>query len=241
MVGLALERRAPRVEARVAATPAIAVSDLVRGYGDAAAVDGISFSVPRGLTLAVVGPNGAGKSTLLRVLAGLLRPHEGAVLVEGCELPAQRREVRSRVGLVGPEALLHPDLTCRENLSFAARLFGVASIRAEELLDAFGLMARADDPVRTLSTGWRRRLACARACIHRPPLLLLDEPWANLDPAAADQVDEALREHAGPTRVLVTHDIGAALANADLLLAMRAGRIAALSDRPEPSDLAGVL
>ncbi len=184
------------------------------------------MAVPAGATLAVLGHNGAGKSTLLRILATLLRPHEGEVRVLGRALPREGYAVRGQIGLLAHEPLLYRDLNGRENLRYHARLHGVEPGRAEEVLRAVGMEDRADEPVRSLSRGMIQRLAIARAVLHRPALLLLDEPKANLDPAAGALVEPLIGRASGATRVLTSHDPRAALAEADLVLALRGGRTA---------------
>jgi heme exporter protein A len=174
----------------------------------------------------VLGRNGAGKSTLLRILATLLRPHEGAVRLFGEPLPRQAWMVRGRVGLLGHEPLLYRDLSGRENLIYHSRLRRVPPARVDELLDAVGMRERAEDPVRSLSRGMIQRLTVARAVLHRPQLLLLDEPRSNLDPAAGELVEPLIGRSAGVTRVLTSHDPQAALAESDLVLALSAGRTA---------------
>jgi heme exporter protein A len=202
---------------------AIALEGLERRFGDRPALRGVTVSVGEGQTLAVFGANGAGKTTLLRVLATLLRPHAGSVSVLGASLPGEAWKVRGRVGLLGHEPLVYPDLTPWENLLFHARLHGVAQSRAEELLRTVGLERRAGDPVRELSRGMVQRLAAARAVLHDPPVLLLDEPRAGLDPAAAEQLEPLIGRASGRTRVLVTHDVERGLREADAVLGLRAG------------------
>jgi heme exporter protein A len=202
---------------------AIALEGLERRYGDRPALRGVSISVAEGQTLAVFGANGAGKTTLLRVLATLLRPHAGSVSVLGASLPGEAWKVRGRVGFLGHEPLVYPDLTPRENLRFHARLHGVATTRVGELLGAVGLARRADDPVRELSRGMVQRLAVARAVLHEPAVLLLDEPRAGLDPAAAEELEPLIGRASGRTRVLVTHDVERGLGEADVVLGLRAG------------------
>jgi heme exporter protein A len=204
--------------------PAVALRDLGRAYGDRVALTGVTLELPRGATLAVFGANGAGKTTLLRVLATLLRPHAGEARVLGRELPREGWAVRGRVGLVAHEPLLYRDLTARENLRFHARLHDVAPARAEELLDAVGMARRGDEPVRSLSRGMAQRVAICRALLHRPELLLLDEPLANLDPGATGAVAPLIGRASGATRVLISHDVERGLAEADLVLGLRAGR-----------------
>jgi heme exporter protein A len=201
---------------------------LSRHFGERAVLRDVSLTLSAGQTLAVLGRNGAGKSTLLRILATLLRPHAGRVKLFGEELPRQGWKVRGRLGLLGHEPLLYRDLSGRENLVYQARLHRVAMPRIDEVLTAVGMRERAEDPVRALSRGMVQRLAVARAVLHRPQLLLLDEPRSNLDPAAAELVEPLIGGGAGLTRVLTSHDPQAALAEADLVLALSAGRTAYL-------------
>jgi heme exporter protein A len=202
---------------------AIELDGLERRYGERVALAGVSARVEAGQTLAVLGGNGAGKTTLLRVLAGLLRPHGGRALVLGAELPEQRWQLPGKVGYLGHEPLLYRDLSGRENLRYHARLHGVAEARVAELLGQVGMERRADDPVRELSRGMVQRVAVARAVLHDPPLLLLDEPRANLDPAAAELLEPLIGRASGRTRVLVSHDVAGALAESDAVLRLRRG------------------
>jgi heme exporter protein A len=204
--------------------PAIALDGLERRYGERTALSGVTLTVPQGATLAVFGSNGAGKTTLLRVLAALLRPHAGSARVLGGKLPDDAWKVRGGVGYLGHESLLYRDLTVRQNLQFHARLHGVDPAQAERALAAVGLAHRADDPVRELSRGMVQRAAVARATLHDPKLLLLDEPRANLDPAAAEALEPLIGKPSGRTRVIASHDVESALAEADLALGLKAGR-----------------
>ena len=215
------------------APAAIELDGLTRRYGERVALDEVTLRVPAGATLVVFGPNGAGKSTLLRVLATLLRPHAGSVRVLGHDLPADGWAVRGRVGLLGHEPLVFGDLSGRENLRFHARLHRVAPARVEELLERVGLGRRADDRVHTYSRGMIQRLSVARAVLHEPELLLLDEPRANLDPAAAELVEPLIGAADGRTRVITSHDPAGGLAEADLALGLRAGRAALLAPAAE--------
>jgi heme exporter protein A len=219
--------------------PAIELRGLYRHFGERTVLRDVSLDVPAGSTLAVLGRNGAGKSTLLRILATLLRPHAGEVRVFGEALPRRGFAVRGRLGLLAHDPLLYRDLSGRENLDYHARLHGAASERVEELLDAVGMRGRADEPVRLLSRGLIQRLAVCRAVLHAPPLLLLDEPMANLDPAATELVSPLIGRAAGATRVLTSHDPQAALAEADLVLGLEDGRAAFLTS-PDKVDPAAV-
>jgi heme exporter protein A len=207
------------------ASAAIELRGLVRRFGERTALRGVSVIVPVGATLAVLGRNGAGKSTLLRVLATLLRPHDGKAEVLGEPLPQRGFAVRGRIGYLGHEALLYRDLSGRENLRYHARLHGLGGSRVEELLEAVNMRERADDPIRLLSRGMVQRLAVCRSVLHQPALLLLDEPRANLDPAAGQLVDPLIGRPAPATRIITSHDPQAALNEADLVLALRDGRV----------------
>jgi heme exporter protein A len=200
----------------------------------------VSLSVARGQTLVVFGPNGAGKTTLLRVLSTLLRAHAGSVSVLGKSLPDEAWAVRGRVGLLGHEPLLYRELTARENLRFHARLHDLSAERVEERLAAVALTDRAEEPLKTLSRGMVARVAVARATLHDPELLLLDEPWANLDPAARELIEPLIGASATRTRVISSHDPSGGLSEADLVLGLRAGRPALLRDaeRVDPSEIA---
>jgi heme exporter protein A len=205
------------------APPAIELDGLARRYGDREALRDVTLTLQPGATLVVFGPNGAGKTTLLRVLATLLRPHAGTARVLGHDLPDGGWAARGRIGFLGHASLLYRDLTARENLAFHARLHGVPTARVDELLEAVGLRQRADDPVHTYSRGMVQRAAVARAVLHDPELLLLDEPTANLDPRAAELVEPLIGPASGRTRVITSHDPVGGLQGADLALGLRAG------------------
>jgi heme exporter protein A len=223
----------------VAQPPAIELRGLSRHFGERTALHQVSLQVPTGATLAVLGHNGAGKSTLLRILSTLLRPHAGEVAVLGEPLPRRAFAVRGRIGLLAHEPLLYRDLNGRENLRYQARLHRVTAERVEELLVAVGMDRRADEPVRLLSRGMVQRLAVCRAVLHRPEVLLLDEPRANLDPAASELVEPLIGRGTGATRVLTSHDPQAAVAEADLVLGLKYGRAAFVgrAQQLEPAQL----
>jgi heme exporter protein A len=203
---------------------AIELDGLERRYGERVALAGVSVRVEEGQTLAVLGGNGAGKTTLLRVLAGLLRPHGGNARVLDAELPSERWKLPGKVGYLGHEPLLYRELSGRENLRYHARLHGIGEQRVAAVLRQVGMENRADDPIRELSRGLVQRLAAARAVLHDPPLLLLDEPRANLDPAAAELLEPLIGRPSGRTRVLVSHDVQGALAESDGVLRLKRGR-----------------
>jgi len=211
--------------------PALELVELARNYGERRVLSGVSLTLQAGETLVVFGPNGSGKTTLLRVLATLLRPHGGDVRVLGRKLPEEGWAVRGRIGMLGHEPMLYRELSARENLLYHARLHDRPPARVSEVLERVGMSERADEPLRTLSRGMVQRVAIARAVLHDPELLLLDEPYAHLDPAARELVDPLLCAEEQRTRVISSHDPSGGLEEADLVLGLRAGRVAVLRDR----------
>lgn len=189
----------------------IRVSQLSKRYGYRLALQGVNLRVRKGELVALLGPNGAGKSTLLRILAGLTQPTAGRVEVAGCQLPKQAAGARAQLGYVGHQPLLYEDLSADQNLEFFARLYSVpaAAARIDELLELVGLQQRRREPVRGFSRGMLQRLALARALLHRPRVLLLDEPHSALDLQTADALDEVLRAQAraGATVLIASHDL----------------------------------
>jgi heme exporter protein A len=206
------------------ATPAIELDSLRRDFDDRPVLRDVSLHLAPGATLAVLGANGAGKTTLLRVLATLLRPTAGTARILGRELPREAWRVRGHVGYLAHEPLLYRDLTLAEALAFHARLHGLGDrgpARIAELLESVKLARAAGELVRNLSAGMLQRAAACRAVLHEPELLLLDEPAAHLDPAAAELVSALLGPAPGRARVVVSHDVEGALAGADRALALR--------------------
>jgi heme ABC exporter ATP-binding subunit CcmA len=191
--------------------PLVVARGVRRAFGRLRVLHDIDLTLASGEVLAVAGPNGAGKSTLLRVLSGLMRPTAGEVRVLGHPPTGDAGRTRRAIGLVSHQTLLYDDLTLAENLAFAARLYGlprpVAVARAA--LEAAGLSARADDSPRRLSRGLLQRAALARALLHGPRVLLLDEPFTALDAASADRLraDLAARRGEGVGIVIVTHHL----------------------------------
>jgi ABC-type multidrug transport system ATPase subunit len=203
-------------------TAALELRGLRRDFGDRTALAGISARLEGGESLAVLGRNGSGKSTLLRILAGLLRPSGGEVVVLGFSLPKETHRIRGLVGYLGHAPLLYRDLSPRENLALVGSLHGLdpaaAAQRADDLLDAVGMSVRGDDRVAELSAGMKQRVDICRAVLHEPELLLLDEPDAHLDTEARRLVEPLIGPGNGPSRVVVSHDREAATAGADLVL-----------------------
>jgi ABC-type multidrug transport system ATPase subunit len=187
---------------------ALCCQGLVRRFGERAALDGVDLAVARGEFVLVTGPNGAGKTTLLRVLATVLRPSAGSVRVGGHELPRAADRARPLVGYVAHGPLTYPGLTARENLELYAALYGVPGERVGPALDRVGLDARGGDLVSEFSRGMAQRLALARACLHGPALLLLDEPTTGLDAESGTRVLEPLRRLIdGRTTLVISHNL----------------------------------
>ncbi len=203
---------------------AIEARALRRDFGDVPVLRDVSFRLESGYSLVVLGPNGAGKSTLLRMLATLLRPSGGEIVLHGAELPRESWKARGRIGYLGHDPLLYRDLTAAEALGFHARLHEIEAPgeRVAELLGAVGLARKAGQLVRTLSAGQLQRLAVCRCVLHGPDLLLLDEPGSNLDPAGLETVAPLIGPGEGRTRVVVTHDVDRGLGEADRALVLEA-------------------
>jgi heme exporter protein A len=212
-------------------THLLVVDRVAKFYGLRPILRGVSFTVDRGEFVAVLGANGAGKTTLLRMLATLSRPAAGAIVVDGVDAVKQPERARARIGVVSHHSLVYADLTAHENLAFHASMHGVereAAARAiEESLRRVNLWARAHDSARTFSRGMIQRLTIARALLHDPPLLLLDEPYTGLDQSSATSLSALLREAAGDGRgiVMTTHEFGRGLDGVTRALVIRGGRI----------------
>lgn len=208
----------------------IRLDGITKQYGLNPVLRGVDLQVQQGEFVTLVGPNGAGKSTLLRIVATLLRPTAGTVTVGGWKLPQQAENVRSHIGLVSHQPLLYRDLTAAENLAFFARAYRLenAQERVMAALQKVGLFARQRDPVGTFSRGMVQRLTIARATLHEPDVLLLDEPYTGLDQEASRLLDDLLLDEAklGRTILMITHDLGHGLSLADRLVILWRGRIA---------------
>ncbi len=208
----------------------IEVRSLSKFFGPHTALAGVTLSIGAGEFVTLVGPNGAGKTTLLRILATLLRPTSGTLRIAGLDPARDGTEVRRRIGFLSHRTLLYDDLTAEQNLRFYARMYGLpdASARIDELLEQVGLADRRHDLVRTFSRGMQQRLAVARAVLHRPSILLLDEPYTGLDPQATDALSALLGELTGEgcTILLTTHDLERGLAVGNRVVVLSRGRVA---------------
>jgi heme exporter protein A len=212
----------------------IHVNGLIKNYGLNVALRGVDLHISEGEFMSLVGPNGAGKSTLLRIVATLLQPTGGEVSVGGWTFPKHAARVRRHLGLVSHQPLLYRDLTAAENLEFFARLYQLDDVQ-QRVLDALrkvGLFARQRDPVGGFSRGMVQRLTIARATLHEPDVLLLDEPYTGLDQDAAHLLDSLLRQESelGRTILLITHDLSHGLEQSDSIAILSRGRIAAVQD-----------
>ena len=204
---------------------AIVLTDVLRTFGKVRAVDGLSIDVPVGTVAVLLGPNGSGKTTTIRLITGALRTHGGNIRVLGLDPETDGDEVRMRTGVVPPKPALYDRLTGWENLAFTADIWGVSHRRIPDAAERFGIAYALPDEVGGYSTGMRTRLALARAVLHDPEVLLLDEPTAGLDPESSRAVLDLIRELAGRGRTIVmcTHLLHEAEGIADQVVLMGAG------------------
>ena len=215
----------------------VTVDEVSRHFGRRRAVSRVSFVARRGSIVGLLGPNGAGKSTLLAMLATLLRPSSGSIrygAMQGSDAPP---ELRGRIGVLGHDLFLYPELTARENLAFFAALYGSrdADGAARAALSRAGLADRGDDLVGGFSRGMRQRVALERALIHDPRLALLDEPFTGLDEASTSALVARLRSlrDSGAAIVLATHDLDIAEGLLDEAVFLREGRMVESVSRPD--------
>jgi heme exporter protein A len=215
----------------------IEIRRLVKAFGNRAVLKGVDLSVAEGEFLTLVGPNGAGKTTLMNVISTLAKPTGGQVRVAGYDLADGAVAMRRQIGLVSHKTLLYDDLSAEQNLRFFARMYDVpgADARIETGLRQVGLWGRQRDPVRTYSRGMQQRLAIARALLHEPPILLLDEPDTGLDQHAAAMLGDLLRD-VGATRrtvLMTTHNLQRGLELGDRVAILAGGRIAYQASKSE--------
>ena len=214
---------------------------LTRTFGARRAVDGVSVELAAGDCLALFGPNGAGKTTLLRMFGGLLKPTGGTASIDGVALPGGP-EVRAKVGVLSHHTLLYDALSARENVEFAARLYGVPNVRAaaDLALQRMGASEYANAPVRRLSRGMQQRVSIARAMVHRPGVILADEPFTGLDASGAAALASLFAElrDSGATLVIVTHNLEEALSLCTHAAIMRNGQVVRYDTAPIPDSAA---
>jgi ABC-2 type transport system ATP-binding protein len=214
----------------------IVVEGLRVRFGRTVALDGIELCLEEGIT-GLFGPNGSGKSTLLRAVAGLVSPSQGSITFEGAPVAPSQEAWRRLVGYAGHESGLYPNLTVSENLELFGRLYGSDSERPASLLSQLGLEGRSGTQAGELSAGLKRRAAVARALVGEPRLLLLDEPYANLDDDSAALVSEALVAWREPGRsaLVATHGAKKLKAFADAGVILRRGRVVTQGRYRDPS------
>lgn len=214
------------------AGPAVEVRDARKRFGGVRALDGVSLAVEEGEFFALLGPNGAGKTTLISALAGLVRPDAGRLRVMGRDVASEYREARRLLGIVPQEIVFDPFFTVREILELQAGYFGLRASRPwiGELLERLALGSKADANMRSLSGGMKRRVMVAQALVHRPPVIVLDEPTAGVDVELRQTLWQFVRElnAAGHTIVLTTHYLEEAQNLCSRIAMMKAGRIVAL-------------
>ncbi len=207
----------------------IITQSLTKQFGPFLALRGIDLDIRSGEFVTIVGPNGAGKTTLLRILATLSRPTRGQVSIAGHTLPQGADDARRQIGLLSHQPLLYGDLTAEENLNFFGKMYDVPHLQARivELLDQVDLLDRREDRARTFSRGMQQRLAIARALLHDPAVVLLDEPFTGLDPHASDRLEELLQVLRGGHRtvVMTIHDLERGWAMCDRALVLARGKI----------------
>lgn len=209
---------------------AVQVEDLSFSFGTTPVLRGLSLLVERGSMLTIFGPNGAGKTTFLKVLAGLLRPTRGSVCVEGVDAVKNPGALRRLIGLISHQTYLYPQLSGRENLEFYGRMYGVTDPRREArlMLEQLGLAPIMDREVATYSRGTQQRFSIARALLHRPRVLLLDEPFTGLDQQARESLASLLStvRDGERTVVMATHDIDEGLGLSDRVAILVRGKLA---------------
>ena len=214
--------------------PAIKTKKLSKVFGNRRAVDNVSIEVPQGAFLSIFGPNGAGKTTLLRVLSTLSRATSGSATLMGVDLKEDPDKARDHIGLISHNSMLYPDLTAEQNLMIYARLYGVVDPEARvlELLEAVELKHRRLDVVRTFSRGMTQRLSIARALIHDPDVVFLDEPYSGLDPHAVEIFDDLIdQQREGRTFVMVSHDLQKGFATCTHALVLAKGKVVAFDEK----------
>ena len=211
------------------AESALELRDVSKQFGVLQALTRVCLRIEPGDSILLYGPNGAGKTTLLRVLSTLARPSEGAVLYNGADVLAHPAAAKSAIGFVSHTTFLYGELTARENLDFAGKLFGLTNLpqRRADVLDLFHLRERAETPVRELSRGYQQRVSLARAFLHDPQFLLLDEPFTGLDAASTESLAAVLQGlgEQGKALIFSTHDFEQGKAIARRLVALEGGRV----------------
>jgi ABC-type multidrug transport system ATPase subunit len=211
------------------AAPALEVADLSKTFGNQFALRKVSFQLRAGDFLTIFGPNGAGKTTLIRILSTLSKPSSGKAKIGNHSLPTESEEIRRQIGVIAHQTFLYEDLTADENLRFYGKLYSVPNLedRIESIISEVGLGLRRRDRVRTFSRGMQQRLSIARAMIHDPLFLFLDEPYTGLDQHASEMLSNWLKRvrSSNRTTLMVTHDLERGLDMADRVAVLNSGKI----------------
>ena len=222
---------------------AIETKELTKSFGDYPALRGVDLKVRQGKSTVIFGPNGAGKTTLIKVLATIMKPSSGRVIVDGLDIKDNAEDIRRRIGVVSHQTFLYGNLTAYENLEFYSRLYDIPGRkeRIQEIVAMVGMASRLYDRVDTLSRGMQQRISIARSLLHKPTIMLLDEPETGLDPQATSMLWEALRAEGEKKRtiILTTHSLERGLELGEHLLILAQGKIAYEGSR-EVLDLAGL-
>lgn len=207
----------------------IEVSRLWKSYGPVDALRGIDLKIEKGEFLTLFGPNGAGKSTFLKILSTIIKPSSGKVNIDGIDISSANEEARKKIGVISHKAFLYGNLSAKENLLFFGKLYDVPNLnsRVDELLTEVGLSHRANDMVRTFSRGMLQRLTIARAIIHNPAIILLDEPYTGLDQHASKMLTNLLKKlhTTDRTIIMTTHDINNGLFISDRVVIQISGKV----------------
>ncbi len=208
----------------------ISIENLSKAFGANIVLRNINLRIEKGEFLTIFGPNGAGKTTLIKIMSTLVSPTSGKVIIDGIDIKENPIEIRKKIGVISHETYLYHELTATENLRFFGRMHGTPNIEAriDELIKQVGLAYRKNDRVRTFSRGMKQRLSIARALIHDPPILFLDEPYTGLDQHASatfDRILGGMNAH-DKTRVLISHDIERGISMCDRAIILTNGHIA---------------
>ncbi|MDJ1420846.1 MAG: heme ABC exporter ATP-binding protein CcmA [Candidatus Methanoperedens sp.] len=221
----------------------MSVEKLSKAFGTNIVLRNIDLSIEQGQFLTIFGPNGAGKTTLIKIISTLVSPTSGRVMIDGIDIKEKPIEIRKKIGVISHETYLYHELTAAENLRFFGRMYGIENndieAKIDDLLKQVGLSYRKNDRVRTFSRGMKQRLSIARALIHDPPILLLDEPYTGLDQHASatfDRILDSMNAH-DKTRVLISHDIERGISMCDRAVILTNGNIAHEMSGSEIGDL----
>lgn len=207
----------------------IQTKNIIKAIGERVILRGVNIHIKQGETVAILGPNGAGKSTWLKIVAGLVKTTEGDIFIDGKQLKKDEYELKEKIGYLGHLSFLYDHLTPVENLRFFAKLYGVKepNEKIKELIDEVGLTFYRNEPVRSFSRGMLQRLAIARAILHEPKILLLDEPHTGLDQQAVNILNKVILrlKEQGVTTVMITHDFHQVIATCDRAIVLNSGRV----------------